>query len=337
MLSKKLLKSLHKKFRWKFLFLFSLTFFVSYIPFLIRFNLVNNLSYDRGRGHFFYLFGKYPLIEKVVDGKVHVDWSKLLLILFLLYFPLKIIIHLFLNYWKKNYERQVSILLTKKLLKCVSKNKDLMKKSPDEKVYIINNIVPEFSRQFITIPVDLFEIFVDISFAVFSLYFLIDSYYLSSLVPLLIIFILVNLIWYTFFHYSFSSLLKTSLGKKKNYQNLEKAQIKAWLEGLQFAGPSQDLDKLHLTLDNNSQQITSLNFLVTLYQIPELIIFGISILFLFLYYQVYCEGKGGLSWDVYFMANNLQRIFSKVKKGFNLLTTISAYQENYQKIESFFD
>ncbi|CAG8531950.1 5527_t:CDS:2 [Cetraspora pellucida] len=175
---------------------------------------------------------------------------------------------------EKNYERQVSILLTKKLLKCVSKNKDLMKKNPDEKVYIINNIVPEFSRQFITIPVDLFEIFVDISFAVFSF-----------------------------------PLRKTSLEKKKNYQNLEKVQIKTWLEGLQFSEPAQNLKKIHQTLDDNSQQITNLNFLV------------------------YCEGKGGLSWGAYFMANNLQTIFSKVKKGFNLLTTISAYRENYQKIE----
>ncbi|WP_322632168.1 hypothetical protein [endosymbiont DhMRE of Dentiscutata heterogama] len=212
-----------------------------------------------------------------------------------------------------------------------------MKKNPDEKVYIINNIVPEFSRQFITIPVDLFEIFVDISFAVFSLYFLINSYNLFPLIPLLIIFILVNLIWYTFFHYVFGSDREASLTKKKNYQNLEKAQIKSWLEGLQFSEPTQNLKKLHQTLDNNSQQITNLNFLATLYQLPELIISGISILFLFLYYQVYCEGKGGLSWGAYFMANNLQRIFSNVKKGFNLLTTISVYRENYQKIENFFN
>ena len=83
--------------------------------------------------------------------------------------------------------------MTKKLLNYAAKNKDLMIKKTSEKVHIINNIVPEFSRQFIAVPVDLFEIFVDISFAVFSLYSLINSYHLTRLVPLLFIFILVNL------------------------------------------------------------------------------------------------------------------------------------------------
>jgi len=80
------------------------------------------------------------------------------------------------------------------LLNYAKKNKDLMIKNFDEKVRIINNIVSEFSRQFISIPVDLFEILVDISFAAFSLYFLVISYQLFQLVPLLVIFFLVNLI-----------------------------------------------------------------------------------------------------------------------------------------------
>jgi hypothetical protein len=83
--------------------------------------------------------------------------------------------------------------LTKELLSYAEKNKDLMTKKSDEKVYIINKVVPKFSRQFISIPVDSFEIFVDISLASFNLYFLINSYQLSQLVPLLVIFVLVNL------------------------------------------------------------------------------------------------------------------------------------------------
>ena len=333
---KKLLKSLFKKFKWKFLLLFFLTFLISYLTFLIRFNLVNNLSHDRGRGQFFYLFSKYSVIEKIEDSTIFVDWNKLLLILFLLYFPLKIIVHLALNYWKKNYEREANVYLTKKLLNYAAKNKDLMMKKIDEKVYIINEVVPKFSHQFMSIPVDLFEIFVSISFTVFSLYFLVNSYHLSQLVPLLIIFILVNLTWFAFFYYFFSSSRKANLAKKNNYRELEKSQIKVWLESLQFSNKLGDSKILPKLLDNNSQQIINVNFLSTLYQLPELIISGISILFLFLYYQFYCGGKGGLNWGVYFIANNLQRIFFNVKKGFNLLSTVSSFRENYQKIESFF-
>lgn len=333
---RKLLKSLFKKFKWKILILFLLTFLISYISFLIRFNFVNNLSKDRGRGHFFYLFGKYPVIEKMEGSKIRVDWNKLLLILFLLYFPLKIIIELFLNYWQKNYEREVNVYLTKKLLNFAAKNKDLVLKKTDEKVYIINNVVPEFSRQFISILVDLFGIFIDIFFVMLSLYFLVGFYHLSQLVPLLVIFVLVNLTWLTFFHYFFNSSRQTNLAKEGSYRVLEKSQIKSWLESLQFDDRPRSSKNLPKLLDNNSQQITSINFLSTLYQIPELIISGINILFLFLYYQFYCGGKGSLNWGIYFMANNLQRFFLKIKKGFNLLSTIFVWQENYQKIESFF-
>jgi len=101
-----------------------------------------------------------------------------------------------------------------------------MIKKTGEKVYIINKIVPEFSRQFITIPVDLFEIFVDISFTALSLYFLVNSYHLTQLVPLLFIFILVNLTLFAFFYHFLGLSRKTNLTKKNNYQNLEKFQIK---------------------------------------------------------------------------------------------------------------
>lgn len=330
---KGLLKSLFQKFKWKFLLLFLLTFLISYITFLIHFNLVNNLSQNRGRGRFFFLFGKYPLIEKIDGGKVYVDWNRLLLILFLLYFPLKIIAHLVLDYWQKNYERQVNVYLTKKLLNYAEKNKDIIAKKLDHKVYVINRVVPEFSRQFISLPVDLFEIFFGISFASFNLYFLVSSYRLFQLVPLLVIFVLNNLVWFGFLYNHFSSLRQTNLTKKSNYQNLEKVQVKFWLEGLPLDNNPKSLSKL---LDQNSQQITNLNFLSTLYQLPELIISGINILFLFLYYQIYCGGKSGLGWEIYFIANHLQKIFFKIKKGFNLRSAISVWRDNYQKIESFF-
>lgn len=341
---RKLIKSLIKKFKWKFLFLFCLTFFISYIAFLFRFNLINNLSHHNReeRGHFFYLLGKCSLIKKTEGSKIFVDWNKLLLILFLLYFPLKIIIQLILNYWQKNYEREIKVYLTKKILFYTTKNQDLIRKEVDEKIYIINEIVPKFSHQFIIVLVGLFEILVDISFAVLNLYFLVNSVRSSQLVSLLVIFILVNLIWLAFFYYSFSSSRTTNLRKKYAYQDLEKNEIKNWLEDPHFANHSRNTNyhkskerKLSKLLDNNSQQIKQLNLFSALFQLPELIISGIGILFLFLYYQVYCGGEGDLGWDIYFIANNLQTIFFRIKRGFSLLPAISTCQENYQKIAVF--
>jgi len=178
------------------------------------------------------------------------------------------------------------------MLNYAERNKGLMARKSDDRVYIINNVVPEFSRQFVSILVSLFEIFVSISFASFSLYFLVKSYQLSKLVPLLVIFVLVNLVWFGFLYNHFGSLYQTNLAKKKNFQNIEKFQLKTWLEGLKHDNKPKSLSKL---LDRNSRQITNLNFLSTLCQLPELMISGISLLFIFLYYQIYCGGKGNLS------------------------------------------
>src|SRR4051794_6820014 len=100
-----------------------------------------------------------------------------------------------LNYLCKCYERETEVYLSKKLLSFAYKNKDLITKKTSEKVYIINKIVPNFSYQFFAIPLDLFGIIVDISLEIFSLYFLIQTRNLTNLVPLIFVFILVNLIW----------------------------------------------------------------------------------------------------------------------------------------------
>jgi len=96
------------------------------------------------------------------------------------------------------------------------------------------------------------------------------------------------------------------------------------LEEPQSSSKLRELKNLNKALDKNSQKIININFSLALYQLPELVISGISVLFLFLYYQIYCGGKGSLDWGIYFIANNLQAILLKVKKGFSLLSTISA-------------
>ncbi|WNE40840.1 MAG: hypothetical protein mread185_000297 [Mycoplasmataceae bacterium] len=331
----KLLKFLFWKFKWKIFFLFFLTFLINYVAFLIRFNLLNNLSSFRDyKGHFFYLFGKYQITIK----EKHTNWKTLLLILFLLYFPLKLIIHLTLDYWKKNYQKETENSLIKKLINYADKKRYLMNSKIAEKVEIINNIVPEFARQFINIPVEIFGIIVDFSFILFNLYYLIKIYNLSNLIPLMIVFILANLIWFILFNLLFFVSKENNITKKKNYQSYQKSRIKIWLENL--ASEKKILKnpiKLIKLLDSNHRKITNINFISTFHQLPSIIIPGINILFLFLYYCFYRGGEGGLGWDVYFIASDLQRFVQKIEKSFNLLSSISDFKENYRQIKSFFN
>lgn len=346
----KISKSLLKKFKYSFLFLFLLAFLISYLPFLIRFNLRTNLYKWGYRGKFYYLFGKFSVTKQIVNGQIHVDWAKLLLILFLLYFPLKIILHLVFNYFRKYYQRKCQVYLTKELLNFAAKNRDLIAQKSSEKVYILNQTVPEFSRQLFTFPLKLFETLVDLGLEVFSLIFLIKSSYLSELIPFTITFLLTNLTWLALFYYFTKKWRKLNKQKKRNYQEQEKIQIRIFCENISYGTDSDkaliktplpnnqqpNLGKVCNLMDKNSSKISTSFLLSELTELPDLIIPGMTILFLLFYYQIRLGGNGGLDWGAYFLAYNLQRIISGGKKTFYWLSRTSKLRENYGRIKEFF-
>jgi hypothetical protein len=92
------------------------------------------------------------------------------------------------------------VYLVKKMLNFATKNKDLIAQKSSEKVYILNQIVPEFSRQFFTVPLKLFATLTNLGLEVFSLVFLIRTSNLTEMLPLIGAFLLVNLIWLTLFY-----------------------------------------------------------------------------------------------------------------------------------------
>ncbi|KLL02024.1 MAG: hypothetical protein MRERC_5c041 [Mycoplasmataceae bacterium RC_NB112A] len=288
------------------------------------------------RGKFYYLFGKFSVTEQVKNGQIYVNWTKLLLILLLLYFPLKFFARFALNYFQKCYQREAEIYLIKKLLNFAAKNKDLIAKKTSEKVYILNQIVPKFSDQFFALPLEIFETLVDLSLEIFSLFFLIRTNRLAEMVPLMGVFLLVNLIWLAFFHFFTQKIRKLNERKKCNYQEKEKIQIRTFCENFDANENPVSLKKIHDSLVENSQKLSTSFFLSELTELPELIIPGTAVLFLFLYYHIWLGGVGDLGWNAYFMAHNLQRILSKTKKIFHWSSQASSFRENYSQIESFF-
>ena len=80
------------------------------------------------------------------------------------------------------------------MLSFAYKNKDLINQKKDEKTYIIANSVTNFSQQFLSVSVSLFNIFTDISLGLFSLFFLIILQNLSQLLPLIFVFAFTNLL-----------------------------------------------------------------------------------------------------------------------------------------------
>lgn len=337
MLRRKLLKNLIRKFKWPFLGLILLTFLIGYLSFLIRFNLRTNLYYWQHRGKFYFLFGKFSITEKVEGIKIFVDWNKLLLILFLLYFPVKIIIQFTLYHFQKYYERKAKVYLTKKLLNFAAKNQDLVTQKSSQKVHIINRLVPEFSWQFFTIPINLFNIFIDLSLEIFSLTFLVKTSNLGELVPLVVVLLIVNLIWLGIFSFLTGKTRKLEEEKQRNYQKEEEVKVRIFLENLNSKNNPVSLRKIHTLLDKNSEKISSSFFLSVFTELPSFIIPGFTTLFLFLYYHFWIGGVGGLDWNSYFVAQNLQRILSYSKRMLYWSNRIPDFRGNYRKILSFYN
>lgn len=340
MFREKLSKILFKKYKWNFFILFFFSFLTIFFSFLIRFNLRNNLTFNRNiRGKFDYLFGEFSVIKEVTKkGQIYVDWTKLTLILFLLYFPLKIIVRLASDYFQEIYERKLTVYLTKKMLSFAYKNKEWIVKKRNEKIYVITNVVPNFSWRFFDIPVRLFNIFTDISFDVFWFYFLVDSRQLSKILPFVFVFIIANLVWFVSYKLFTNKPRQAKEQKKIDYRQTEKGQIKVFLENLNISdNKPQSLEKTHNMLDSNSKKMFSLHFTSLVLSLPDLIIPGLAVFFLYVFYNFYLGGQGGLAWSDYFIAFNIQSLFLAVRRMFNLLPTISSLRKNYQQIESFFD
>src|SRR5581483_6541450 len=118
------------------------------------------------------------------NSQAYVNWPKLLLLLFFCYFPTRIIIQFTLNYLKKHYHREITVFLLKKMVAFAAKNKEIMVKKKAEKVFVLNDLVPQFSQQFLELPVNLFNVSIDIFLETLSLFFLIKSRSLHEITPL---------------------------------------------------------------------------------------------------------------------------------------------------------
>jgi len=204
------------------------------------------------------------------------------------------IIQFSLHYFRNYCERKARVYLTKNFLNFATKNRGLIAQKSSEKVYVINCVVPEFSRQFFSLPINLFSAFVSLGLEIFSFIFLIRTSDLKKLVPLIIVFLIVNLIWLVFFNLFTRKIRKSEEKKRRDYREEEEVKIRIFLENLNSEKRPVSLSQIHTLLDKNSGKISSSLFLSTLTELPDFIIPGTAVLFLFLYYQFWLDGRGGL-------------------------------------------
>jgi hypothetical protein len=339
-MSNNFLVKLGRKFRWNLGGLLFLILLANYLSFLIRFNLRVNLS-GGSKGSFYYLFSRCFWLDRSNN-----DWQlELLLILFFCYF-LRIIIRLFLNYYKDINQRLITVYLIKKLIFWADQNRKIIvetenfnevpkKKKIFSLVSIIGDRIPEFSQQFINVLTGLISLNIDIILEIYSLYFLIKTRNLSDSIPLIFFFVFFNLICFLIFHFFLYPLVKASQRQRRNCYQEEKKQIKHFIENL-VANPSLPIKKeIFNLLDNNSSSSVLSFFILVVSHWPNLLISGINIPFLLFYYTK----KGVFNWNIYLISLNSQSILEKIWRLkaliFNFLSQHNFYH-NYSLIREFF-
>jgi len=82
--------------------------------------------------------------------------------------------------------------------------------------------------------------------------------------------------------------------KKVDYQKAEENQIEFFLRNLNGDDKLAGLKEVNSSLDKNSQNFSLLRFFSLFLDLPYLIIPGIHLLFLLLYYKLFLGGYGGL-------------------------------------------
>jgi hypothetical protein len=166
------------------------------------------------------------------------------------------------------------------------KHQDILRRNKNEKIYTITNSVPLFARQFTNLPFSLLGLVVDVCLEIFSLYFLIQTRGLSEMITLTIIFVFTNLIWLGFFAFLIKKTQQRNSKKKLELEKKEREEIKFFMENLDFDSRTVSLEKINKTLNENSEKIKFSSFVSVVSQLPDLIIPGITVLFLFLYHNV---------------------------------------------------
>jgi hypothetical protein len=166
---------------------------------------------------------------------------------------------------------------------------------------------------------------------------LVEKEELFGLLPFISLFIFINLLWFILFKWFTTQEKKLREKRELDFQRSEEEQISFFFSNLNDDSKLTNLTKVHKSLARNSQKLSFFEFLYSLFiDLPDLIVPGLHVLFLLLYYKLLLGGRGGLGWNVYFIALNVRNIFLVVRKAFNLLPVISSFLKNYQRVKNFF-
>jgi len=232
------------------------------------------------------------------------NWNKCLLICFLCFFPSKLIIDILTNYLKSYTKQKIKINLSKKILFCCYQSEEKAQQHQNIIRETVFEIVPAFANQFCDYFFSFWKFLIEIGLEIYILFFRLKVSNSSPAIKWVIIeFLLAILFSYLFFTLIVNKLEKQNQRKKEKNYLLEKQQIG------QFLNNPQKIGKLLRFIKENQKQKNLSSLHSTFSQLANLMIPGISISFIFFYYQTISQDFYNNIWTVFFIAWSIQRIF----------------------------
>jgi hypothetical protein len=332
-------KWLFQKIKFPWLFLFWLTFFSCYFNVLIRFNVRTNFNRNNpGYGELNWFFRKQEL-----NPSQNPQWYLQLLIVLLVSFLGVLILNIICHFLQDYCENLSENWLKKLVIYRCSQTSPLIVRNHQAK---INNAIfysaSSLSFYFINIPVKFFENLVKISFEIYFLTFFLSSKIEKGLKSLALGFNLVIILIFLGYVWLTVELQKQKKMEKLRRTQTERRQIQLTLNQLTWQennNLSENKKKQVLMVktfqlfDNNLKKNKSYFFQKVIFDLPNLIIPGLNVIFYFLYYRHSAPNFADAA-IVYFLSLSTQNIFWKFRNLLKQTRNYSKFHAYYKEFNS---
>lgn len=311
---------LFQKIKFPYLVYFFLIFLNCYFWALIPFNIRTNFNQKNPNyGHFNWIFWQQNL-----NPKHNYQWYLQLVFILFLGFLLGIflldIISLFLKYYcvdlSKNWLRKLIIY------RCSQSSPEAIETYQEKINRAVFHHAPRLSFHFVNFSSELFRNLVAISFSVYFLGFFLNSRSIGGERKTLVFwFNLIVILAFLFYVFLIAGLRKQKNWEKKRRTYTEEQQIQLTLTSLNEGDKQQKKARITKTfrlMDHNLNKNRSYFLQKIIFNLPILIIPGLSVIFYFLYYRFTAIDFSD-AFLVYLLSLSIQNIFWKFRKILQLI------------------
>ncbi|RHZ36849.1 hypothetical protein [endosymbiont GvMRE of Glomus versiforme] len=329
---------LFQKVKFPYLVYLLLVFLNCYFWALIPFNIHTNFNQKNPNyGCFNWIFWQQNL-----NLGHNSQWYLQLILILLLSFFLGVFLFDIVGSLLKDYCIELNKSWLRKLIihHCSQLSPETVKVHQAKINQVIFYDVSRFSFHFVNLPSEIFRNLTVISFSIYFLLFFLNSLNIGrELKALTLWFNLIVILAFLFYMFLAAGLQKQKDWEKKQRTYAEKQQIQLTLTSLTWQNNQEEkqqkqarITKTFRLLDHNLNKNRFYFLQTIIFNLPILIIPGLSVIFYFLYYR-FAANDFSDAFLVYLLSLSIQSIFWKFRKIFQLTHDYHKASLNYNELK----